>query len=114
MFKTGLYLVGIFGTIFGGAYALDRLAKLKEKRIEEIEQDEVELDIIDEEVCEDFCWVDDLFKDFQEEMKQCAENRPCKCGCCDADGDRDCCGNCKCDTNEGCCGNCKCNENNEE
>lgn len=100
MFKTGLYLVGIFGTIFGGAYALDRLVKLKEKRIEEIEQDEVELDIIDEEVCEDICWVDDMFKDLQEEFKQCAENKPCKCGCCDADGDRECCGNCNCKNDE--------------
>ena len=100
MLRTGAYLVAIFGTIFGGAYALDRLAKHKEKMIEKQEFDEVELEDFEEDVCEDFCWYEEMWNEVMEDFGDCLKERPCSCGHCkcnnDADGDHECCGNCKC------------------
>lgn len=104
MLITGAYLVAIFGTIFGGAYALDRLAKHKEKMIEKQEFDEVELEDFEEDVCEDFCWYEEMFNDVMEDFGDCLKERPCSCNH-DADGDHECCGNCE---------NCKCHKNDEE
>ena len=47
MLRTAGALVAIFGTIFGGAYVLDRVAKFKEKLIEAQENDEVELEDVE-------------------------------------------------------------------
>ena len=97
MLRTAGALVAIFGTIFGGAYVLDRVAKYREKAIENQENDEVELDDCEPEVIE---WHQiDLMEFMEKEQQHCCKN--CKC---DADGDRPCC--------EG-CNDCNC-ENNEE
>lgn len=97
MLRTAGALVAIFGTIFGGAYVLDRVAKYKEKVIENQENDEVELDDFEPE---DMEWYQiDLMEFMEKEQHHC-----CKDCNCDADGDRPCC--------EGCNG---CNyEDNEE
>ena len=100
MLRTAGTLVAIFGTIFGGAYVLDRVAKFKEKLIEEQENDEVELDDFEPE---DIDWYQMDLMEYLAEQQKCCGN--CKCGQHDADGDRECCGNCE---------NCKCHENDEE
>ena len=99
MLRTAGALVAIFGTIFGGAYVLDRVAKFKEKLIEEQENDEVELDDFEPE---DIDWYQIDLMEYLAQKKCCGN---CKCGQHDADGDRECCGNCE---------NCKCHENDEE
>jgi hypothetical protein len=96
MLRTAGALVAIFGTIFGGAYVLDRVAKYREKAIENQENDEVELDDFDPE---DIEWHQIDLMEFMEKEQHCCKD--CKC---DTDGDRPCCGGCK---------DCKC-ENNEE
>lgn len=104
MLRTAGALVAIFGTIFGGAYVLDRVAKYKEKVIENQENDEVELDNVEEDVCEDFCWYEEMWNEVMEDFGDCLKERPCSCHH-DVDGDHECCGNCE---------NCKCNEEDEE
>ena len=99
MLRTAGALVAIFGTIFGGAYVLDRVVKFKEKLIEEQENDEVELDDFE---TEDVDWYQIDLMEYLAQQKCCGN---CKCGQHDADGDRECCGNCE---------NCKCHENDEE
>lgn len=93
MLRTAGALVAIFGTIFGGAYVLDRVAKYREKVIENQENDEVELDDCEPEVIE--CHQIDLMEFMEKEQQHCCKN--CKC---DADGDRPCCNDCKCENNE--------------
>ena len=97
MFKTAVSLVSVFGVIFGGAYALDRLAKARMKSIEKQEADEVELDDAEPE---DMEWHQiDLMEFMEKEQQYCGE-----------------CENCKCDENNKCCEGCNgCNyEDNEE
>ena len=97
MFKTAGAIVAIFGTIFGGAYVLDKLAKAKEKMIEMQENDEVELDVNN---------VTDMTNMFHHDFKDCGyrrENDTWECSCGEDCKNHKCCGGCE---------NCKCNKDN--
>lgn len=95
MLRTAGALVAIFGTIFGGAYVLDRVAKYREKVIENQENDEVELDDVEPE---DMEWHQIDLMEFMEKEQQCSEGcENCNCGHHDMDGN--CCGNCDCHKN---------------
>ena len=92
MLRTAGTLVAIFGTIFGGAYVLDRVAKYREKVIENQENDEVELDNVEPE---DIKWHQiDLMEFMEKEQQCCGGCENCNCDHHDVDGN--CCGNCDC------------------
>ena len=86
MLKTAVGVLAVFGTIFGGAYVLDRAVKYKEKMIEKQENDEVELDDVEPEEMD---WYQLDLMEFMENEHHCCKD--CKC---DVDGDKPCCKGC--------------------